>query len=81
MGLAVSSSIPPIPGDDSTFQSFRSMPNLKDQNGAPIAPGVSVGDFNARWAWIIQKQLPAYQRWSAANPAIDVRTLLAGGYK
>ncbi len=72
----------PIPGDDSTFQSFRATTNVKDQDGNPIASNVSVGDFNARWAWIIQKQLPVYQNtWSVANPTIDVRKLLSGGYK
>jgi len=42
----------------------------------------SFGNYNARWAWIIQRQLPVYQNgWSIANPTIDIQKLLAGGYK
>lgn len=71
----------PIPGDNSTFQTFRATANVKDQNGNPIASDVSIGDFNARWAWIMQNQMPAYMTWSAAHPEIDPDTLLRGGYK
>ena len=71
----------PIPGDDSTFQTFRAQAGVKDQNGDPIAPDVSLGNFNARWAWIMQKQLPTYKPWSVTNPLIDIPKLLSGGYK
>ncbi len=64
----------PIPGDDSTFQSFC-------DEDPDVADDASIGDFNARWAWITQEQLPAYKVWSAANQEIDVPWLLNGGYK
>ena len=66
----------PIPGDTSTFQSFRADPDAAD-----VPDDASIGDFGARWAWIVRRQLPAYQTWSAANPTIDIPKLLRGGYK
>jgi len=64
----------PIPGDDSVFQTFR--------NEDPAVPdNASIGDFSARWAWITSKQLPAIKVWCAANPNVDIQTLLNGGYK
>ncbi len=41
----------------------------------------SIGDFDARWQWIIWRQLPVYKNWSAVNPVIDIPKLLRGGYK
>jgi hypothetical protein len=64
----------PIPGDASVFQTFRTQ-------YADVPDDASIGNFDARWAWIIRKQLPAYKTWSAANRTIDVRLLLNGGYK
>ncbi len=64
----------PIPGDNTTFQSFRAAdPNVTND--------ASIGEFEARWAWITRKQLPAYKVWSDANQAIDVAWLLNGEYK
>jgi len=69
----------PIPGDNRTFQQFRVDEN---QDGTDdVSDTASIGDFSARWAWITQKQLPAYQAWSGANNRIDVKKLLDGGYK
>ena len=66
----------PIPGDTDTFQTFR-----RKDDAADIPDDASIGDFDARWAWIIRRQLPAYRPWSDANPAIDIPKLLRGGYK
>jgi hypothetical protein len=66
----------PIPGDDSTFQTFREAADAAD-----VPDDASIGDFAARWAWIVRRQLPAYQTWSAANSVIDIKKLLSGGYK
>mgnify|MGYP001031795084 CR=1 FL=1 len=71
----------PIPGDDSTFQSFRAKAGVMDEDDKPIAPDVSIGDFNARWAWIVQEQLKYYRPWSDAHQIIDIKMLLSGGYK
>jgi hypothetical protein len=66
----------PIPGDASAFQGFRN-----NTDAADVPDDASIGDFLARWAWIIRRQLPAYTTWSAANPTIDIPKLLRGGYK
>mgnify|MGYP001139180556 CR=1 FL=1 len=71
----------PIPGDDSTFQSFRATAGVKDEDDKPIAPDIGIGNFAARWAWIMQKQYPVYQAWSNANQTIIIKKLLSGGYK
>jgi len=71
----------PIPGDPSSFQTFRATPGVVDEDGRPISSTVGINDFNARWAWIIQRQMPAYKTWSNATPQIDVKLLLKGGYK
>jgi len=64
----------PIPGDDSVFQTFRTEdPSVPDD--------ASIGNFDARWAWITSKQLPAIKTWSDANQQLDVARLLVGGYK
>lgn len=47
----------------------------------PVVDYGTIADFDDRWAWITQKQLPAYKLWSDANQGIDVQRLLNGGYK
>ena len=73
---ALSSPIPGDPGDHNSFQSFRVANDALD-----IPDTASIADFTARWAWIVRRQLPAYQPWSNANPTIDIPKLLRGGYK
>jgi len=46
-----------------------------------VPDDASMGNFAARWAWIIRRQPPAYKSWSAANPTIDIDKLLRGDYK
>jgi hypothetical protein len=65
----------PIPSDPSTFQSFRI-----DTDAADVPDDASIGEFNARWAWIVRRQLWVYRmNWS--HPTIDIKKLLSGGYK
>jgi len=40
-----------------------------------------MGNFAARWAWIIRRQLTGCKTWSAANTTIDIDKLLRGDYK
>ena len=64
----------PIPGYTSTFQQFRAQ--------SPIVPDdASIGDYQARWTWILLRQLPAYMNtWSPNNLQINIQKLLSGGY-
>lgn len=65
----------PVPGDTSTFQSYR-------QAGDPDAPpDASFGSAAARYAWFYNRMLPAWQVWRATHGAIDLQKLLNGGYK
>jgi hypothetical protein len=47
-----------------------------------ISDDASIADFNARWAWTVNRLLPAWQVWDINNWAIgfDVKRLLNGGY-
>ena len=57
--LPIPSAYSPIPGDASTFQSFRTADDAAD-----IPDDASIGDLPSRWAWILRRQLPAYIGWS-----------------
>lgn len=60
----------------SVFQDWR-----RSLVATDIPDDASIGDFEARWAWIERQQLPAYQDWSNANATIDIAKLLRGDYK
>jgi hypothetical protein len=70
----------PIPGDDSTFQSFRATANVKDQDGRPIAPGASFGNPFQRVAWFKGNMVPKWRDWRKGHERIIVQDLLNGDY-
>ena len=63
----------PIPGDNVSFQDFR-------ETDADVPDDASIGDFSARWEWIIDRILVGWRNWDETNGLIDIDKLLKGGY-
>jgi hypothetical protein len=52
----------PVPGDSSTFPT--------------AVPNGNIGNFDDRWNWIVNFQLPAWKTWDSQNDAAAIDPLL-----